>query len=125
MTNITKKYNTLWIIFAILSFGATFFPITFYIIKAFISNATTEQKVTLVSTIMIALIFTILNLLLKFHIRSTIWILFLGVYICLDDIINMVFIIAVCTILDEFIFSPLAKHFKQKKIINKEIDKRI
>ena len=64
------------------------------------------------------------NMVFKYRIRSTLWILVLGVYFCLDDILPLLFMVAVGTIVDEFILSPLARSYRHKMIINREIDKR-
>ena len=56
--------------------------------------------------------------------RSTIWILLLGIYICLDNIMPVLLTIAIGTITDELILTPLHKKYKQLAIINSEIDKR-
>lgn len=37
----------------------------------------------------------------------------------------LLLIVAVGTILDEFLLTPLHKHFKNKATINREIDKRL
>ena len=61
---------------------------------------------------------------MKLHLRSAIWLLVLGVYICLQNIQTLLIMVAVCTILDEIVFTPLHKKYKNLYIINKEIDKR-
>ena len=70
------------------------------------------------------LIFTIINVLIKHRIRCTIWILLLGIHACVENITTLLIIMAITTAIDEFIFEPLAKKYKNKYIINKEIDKR-
>ena len=75
--------------------------------------------------ILIALILTALNFFMKYHIRSTIWFLLLGIQICLQNIVTLILIIAICTIIDEFVLTPLKKKFKDKYTINKEIDRRM
>ena len=124
-SELTKKNKTLYWIFSILSFIATFVPIMFYIVKGYIEADLTTEKVGLTCTIMIAIILTAINFLLKYNIRSTLWILLLGIYFCLDNILVMIIIIAVGTILDEFILTPLKKSYKNKYTINKEIDRRL
>lgn len=124
-SEITKKYKTLYWIFTILSFIAVFVPVFVYVIKGYVDAELTTEKVRLTCTIMIAIILTAVNFIFKYNIRSTLWILLLGVYSCLDNILAMIIMIAVGTILDEFLLTPLKKSFKNKFTINKEIDKRL
>lgn len=124
MSDVTKKYSRLSLLFGCLSFILTAMPIIVYMIIAF-CNSHVEQKVTLGCTVVIALLLTIVNVIMKYHIRSTLWILVLGIYYCINDIMPLLLMVAIGTILDEFIISPLHKTFKNKKSINNEIDKRI
>ena len=124
-SKITKKNKIFYWIFNILSFVVMFVPIAVYIVKGYIEADLTTEKVGLTCTIMISIILVTINFIFKFHIRSTLWILLLGVYFCLDNILAMIILIAVGTILDEFLLTPLKKSFKNKYTINKEIDKRL
>lgn len=121
----TKKYRSTYIILMIVSLILNLFPVAFYVVKAFIESSATYQKVALSSTIFISLILTCVSLLTKVNIRSIIWILFIGLYVCLDSIIDMIWFIAVFQVTDELVISPLKKMVKNKWIINKELDKRL
>ena len=121
----TKRNKILYWIFNILSFIVLIVPVVVYVIKGYIEADLTVEKVGLTCTIMISIILVAINFIFKYHIRSTLWILLLGVYICLDNILLMIILIAVGTILDEFLLTPLKKSFKNKYTINKEIDKRL
>ena len=125
MSQRTKKFKILYIIFSIISFLLTLGPVSFYIVKGYIDADLTKEKVALTGIILCAIILTAVNVLIKHHIRSTIWLLMLGIYYCVDNIMPLLLMIAIGTILDEFIVSPLKKSFKNKKTINSEIDKRI
>lgn len=124
MSNITKKYTNLYWLFRSISFLVLIVPLIVYGVKGFIEGDVTE-KFTLGMTISIAAILVALNILFKYHIRSTIWIIVLGIYFCIDNIMPLLLCIAIGTILDEFIFTPLYKSYKNKATINKEIDKRV
>lgn len=124
MSRETRKYRNLSILFLILSILVLVAPLAYYSIIGFIEGETTE-KFTLGTTFVIAAILFVINILFKFHIRSTIWIIVLGIYFCLDNILPLIFMVAVGNILDEFLFTPLHKHYKSKASINKEIDRRI
>lgn len=120
---ITKKYITLSWIFGMLSFMVLVFPVAYYMILGFIYGGVTE-KLILSITFVIALILLVINLVFKFHIRSTIWILVLGIYFCIASILPLLLMVAIGNIIDEFLFSPLHKMYHNKAIINREIDRR-
>ena len=120
----TKKYKNNYILCRTLSILMTLIPLVIYTIKGF-CEGTPGSKVTLGVCFTTALILTIINVVFKYHMRSTIWILMIGLYVSVDNIIPLLIILAITTILDEFILTPLSRHYKSKYTINKEIDKRI
>jgi predicted branched-subunit amino acid permease len=123
MTDITKKYKNRARWCKIISVSLVLVPLLIYATMGFI-NGTIGQKTTLGLTLLVCLVFVLINSVFKYHIRSTIWIMLLGIQICLTNITSLLVIIAISTMMDEFIFKPLAKKYKQKYIINNEIDKR-
>lgn len=126
MTETTKKYKTYyWILFAI-SIALNFIPLLVYVIKGYASLEVSEgRKVTLTITMMIALCLSIYNILAKKHMRSVIWIILLGVYFAVQKIELLLLLMAICTIIDEFIVEPLMKMYKFKWKSNVEIDARL
>lgn len=126
MTDTTKKYKTTyWILFGI-SILLNFLPLLIYVIKGYASLEVSEgRKVTLTITMMVALILSIYNILAKKHMRSVIWILLLGVYFAVQKIELLLLLMAICTIIDEFIVEPLMKVYKAKWKTNAEIDSRL
>ena len=120
----TKKYKTNYILCKTLSILMTLIPLVIYTIKGF-CEGTPGSKVTLGVCFTTALILTIINVVFKYHMRSTIWILMIGLYVAVDNIIPLLIILAITTILDEFVLSPLSRYYKSKYTINKEIDKRM
>lgn len=123
MSDITKKYTKLSHLFATLSIVLTIFPIFVYVILAF-AKGQVQQKMTLGITVTISLLLVAINMVFKYHLRSTLWILTLGIYFCIDNIMPLLLMVAIGTIVDEFILTPLHKSYKSKANINKEIDKR-
>jgi hypothetical protein len=97
---------------------------TYYGIQAFIKGSKVE-KFTLGAFCVVAIGMVSINLLMKIHLKSMVWMLLLGIYVCLDNITTLLIMVAICTILEELVFNPFYKHFKSKYIINKEIDKRL
>lgn len=123
-SNPTKKYRTAYWILTAISFLLIFAPLISYTIYGFVVGEP-AKKVTLAITLVAAILLTTLSIVLKFNIRSTIFILILGIYFCIDNILPLIIIISACTIADEFIITPLQKMYKNKLTINKEIDKRL
>lgn len=123
-SQITKKYSNISIALFWISIIITVAPIIIYAIIGF-TNGDIKEKVTLGITLIVAIILTVINLLFKYHIRSILWIMVLGVYFCIDNIMPLLITVAISTIVDEFILQPLHKHYKAKAKINYEIDQRI
>lgn len=120
----TKHYFKLMIIFLILSALCLFGPISVFFLRAFIVGDT-AQKLTMGVTFTIALILFFINLIMKSHLRSVIWVLLLGVFAVIDHYLLIIIVFAIACFLEELIFSPLYRYYKSKVRINKEIDKRI
>lgn len=125
-TTITKRYKNLTILTFWLSVLLTICPILIYVARAFISSdVKSVNKYTLGIMCSVALIVTIINIVAKLRLRCIPWILLLGIYVCLKEITSLLVIMAITTIIDELILTPLHKSFKNKYTINKEIDKRL
>lgn len=120
----TKKYKRLALIMGLISILLLICPIGYYTTMAFIAG-TVVEKVSLGALATLAVIMVAINSLLKLHLRSPLWIMLVGVYLVLDYILPLILIIAITTIADELIFTPLRKRFKNKALINGEIDKRL
>lgn len=123
MSDVTKKYKKRYKVLTILSILLNIVPILIYSITGFIQGSIGE-KVTLSLALIICIIFVAINMAFKYHIRSTIWIALIGIQVCLKNITTLLIIIALFTMLDEFVISPLAKKYKTKYTINNEIDER-
>lgn len=124
MSEVTKKYTAAYIFFGFLSFMANIAPLIYYFILAMM-NATVEQKVVLGGMVTAAALIVGINILFKCHFRSAIWIVLLGIFFVIQDILPLLIAIAILTIADEFIFTPLYKKFKELATINRQIDKRM
>lgn len=120
----TKNNRIAYWILTIVSWLLVFAPLIAYAIYGFIIGAP-QEKATLGLTLIAAIFLTVISIIFKKQIRSTIFILIIGIYICIDNILPTILIISVCTIIDEFIITPLQKVYHNKLTINKEIDKRL
>lgn len=126
MSTMTSKYKKLSILTFLLSAICSLCPILIYVIKAFVDKDVQEvNKYTLGIMCSVALVITLINIVAKLHLRCIPWILLLGIYLCLRDITSLLIIMAITTIVDELVLTPLHKSFKNKYTINKEIDKRL
>lgn len=112
--------NLLWFLSLMCNIG----PAAVYACAGF-SIADDKQRVVLSLLAITAVLLCGINVIFKHHIRSPLWIFVLGIYACLDNIQGLLVTIAICTIIDESIISPLYKRYKEKYIINKELDKRL
>ena len=119
----TRKYKILYKLFLFLSIVCLLAPIAIYTVKGLIIGSVV-QKFTLGMMGLTALILVLFNLLWKARLRSPLFILLLGIYLTLEYIAPVLLLVALGTIADELIFTPLYKKYKNLYTINKEIDKR-
>lgn len=122
-SEITKKAQNKARLYRTLSIVITVLPLLIYTIIGFVNGEVT-QKLALGCSIVISGMLVVVNVIFKKHIRSTIWIMLLGIYMCLNKITTLLLILAITTILDEFVLTPLANKYSNEFKINKEIDKR-
>ena len=120
----TTKYRSLSIIFSLISLILNIAPLAAYIIKAYLGDGVTHEKVALSMTIFVVLIMSAIAWFNKITVRSRIWVIIIGLYFVLDKFAEPLIFIGVTQIVDEWVISPLAKKFKNLYIINKAIDKR-
>lgn len=124
MTKRTKKITVAAIILTLVSFALCFGPAFFYVGAGLLGGAATVQKVGLIFTCFFSIIISFICFIRKTVFKSSVWLLAIGLWLCLDNIIGMIIITAVCQTVDELIIAPLASHFRSKAHINREIDKR-
>lgn len=124
MSEITKKYKVKYMITKALEIALTFGPLIAYVIIGFAGAEPTRRVLLSLSTIS-AIIMAFVSVVFKFHLRSIIFIIMLGIHCCVDNITGLITIMAATTMLDELIVTPLCKHYKNKLSINREIDKRL
>lgn len=122
-SDVTQKYRVYYWVTLVLSWVVIFTPIIYYTILAFI-NGTNVQKLALGLTFFAALALTAINILKKLNLRCITWLLVLGISFCLNEITTLIIFMAVTTIIDEIVLTPLNRYYREKLSINKEIDKR-
>ena len=121
----TEKYKRLALLFTCLSILLVVGPFLYYIITAMVGTALVAEKVALASTLVIVGIMTVVSIANKTVMKSRLWILLIGLYVCLDNIMTPLIIVAVCQVIDELIAAPLAKHYRNKLTISKTLDERL
>lgn len=122
-SDITKKYRIGYWLTLVGSWVVTLVPLLYYTILGFM-NGTAGQKFGLGIMLIVALILVAVNVLMKLHLRCILWVIVIGVCLCLKEIMTLLIFMGATTCLDELCLTPLNKHFKAKLTINKEIDKR-
>lgn len=120
----TSKYRKLFWLFLVVSLLLNILPITVYTIKAVVEADLIHEKIGLTMTVFAVLIMTIVSFVNKVTLRSRLWIILIGIYICLNNILTPLIVIACSQILDELVVSPLKHSVKDKLVINKQIDRR-
>ena len=123
MSKVTKNCRAIDIGCLLVSILINLAPLIIGVVYAFI-NGEPAQKFTMGMTITVAVILSVYNLVAKMHLRSVLWVLLLGISFCLNDIKQLLVIMAISTIVDELVFSPLHVHYHSKYLINKEYDER-
>lgn len=115
----------LWL-YRIMDWCFLFLPVFVYVIMALADGGvTTTGKVSVVSTVMIALILSVFNILRQKAFRAPIWIALIGLYVAFKEwLLPLIIILAVATTMDDLLFKPLIGYYKGKLISSKTIDER-
>lgn len=115
----------LWIC-RIVDFLVLIAPVLVYFFIGLGSGALVYQKVALVGMFAIALILTLFNMVWQKKLRCPIWICLIGLFIAIQQwLLPLVVILAISSIVDEFLLTPLIKYYKTKLIANKAMDERL
>lgn len=122
-SKVTEKYRRGYWITKTLSWVITFVPVIVYAIMGF-AQGTPHRKLALGGLIVLAAILVVINILMKLSLRCIPWILLLGIYIALKEVTVLLVIMALTTMADELVLTPMSKRYREKLVINKEIDKR-
>lgn len=121
----TKTYRFKKNIAFFLSFLCTFGPLIAFVIMGYTQGTETTEKLCLTMTLVTAIILSLIAIMKKIHLRSTVYILMIGLWAALDELLPFIITIGICTILDELIFAPLHKRWKEDYHTHKQIDKRL
>lgn len=120
----TKNYKCKMIITGILSFLCSFGPLIVFTVMG-LAQGEGKEKIVLAMTMVGAIMIALIAAMKKIHLRSTTFILMIGLWVALDRLLPFILTVAICTIIDELILTPLYKRFKEDYHTNKQIDKRM
>ena len=122
----TKKSRTLLWTWRIIDWVCLFLPLIIYLVIGLASNSvTTGAKVSLVAMLFLALILTAINVIVQKHLRCPIWVMLIGLYIAMDKyLMPLIIILAVTSVLDDLLFTPLIHYYYTQTVASKTIDKR-
>lgn len=122
----TKKSRTLLWTWRLIDWLCLFLPLIIYLIIGLASNSvTTGAKVSLVAMLFLALILTAINVIAQKHLRCPIWVMLIGLYIAMDKyLMPLIIILAITSILDDLLFTPLIHYYYTQTVASKTIDKR-
>lgn len=124
MSDITKKLRLKSAITFWLSVALNVVPMLVFIIAG-ISTQEVEQKVVLSLTAMIAAVIGVIMLVSKAKLgRVLFWIVFLVMYICMNDLKALIITMGICTLLDDLVIKHLHHRWNEDYHTNKQIDKR-
>jgi len=115
----------LWL-FRILDWLCLITPILIYIVIALSNDGIkVGYKVTLMSMLIIAIILCVVNVLTQKRLRCPIWIILIGLYVAIRDyLMPLIIILAVVSVLDDLVFTPLIHYYYTKTVASKTIDQR-
>ena len=122
----TKRCRRKLWLFRILDWICLIMPILIYVVIA-LSNDGIKMgyKVTLMSMLIIAIILCIINVIAQKRLRCPIWIILIGLYVAIRDyLLPLVIILAVVSVLDDLVFTPLIHYYYTKTVASKTIDQR-
>jgi hypothetical protein len=122
----TKKCRIKYWLASVLNALLMLVPLATYVgIAMTDGGVTTAQKIGVTGTVLIAILFTGLNVILQKHLRCPIWIVLLGLFIAMQKaILPLIIILAVVSVLDDLLFTPLTQYYKTKLIAAKAMDER-
>lgn len=124
--NYTKLCRTKLWLYRVLDWLCLFVPVLIYIGIGLCSEGTLAvQKFSLIGCVVVAGILTLFNVVAQKRLRCPIWIILIGLYIAIQKyLLPLVIILAITSVVDDLIFTPLIDHYKTKLIASKVYDER-
>ena len=125
----TKQCKRLSVFFLILHILCLFGPLLYFIPYAYIVGEV-GRKLALSLFLIVALCLSVVALISDAKTRgglakSIMWILVIGISICLQEVKVFVYIMAIVSIIDELVIVKLCAKYKDAYAANREIDRRM
>lgn len=122
----TEKYRKLkWAFFAA-SLACSVVPvIVFFIIGLANGDISISKKLTLSLGFCFTIGVSVVGLIRKHHYRCGIWVFILVCYIAIKNFAPILLTFGICCCLDELIFTPMYRKYRELVVVNAEIDKRM
>lgn len=122
-TKIVRK--KLWF-YRILDALILFSPVIIYVgIALKDGSVTTVGKISVVGCVVIALILAMFNVIAQKRLRCPIWIVLLGLFVAIKEyLLPLIIILAITSILDDLVLTPIITYYRTALIANKQMDER-
>lgn len=122
----TKRVELLLWTYRLLDWICLFSPILVYVVIAYAqSGIRAENKLVLTGTLVIAIILTLFNTIAQKKLRCPIWLVLIGIYVCIKEwLLPLIIILAITSVLDDFVFTPLIAKYSKRYEANVVIDER-
>lgn len=120
----TKTLIRQFWLYRILDWICLFSPTIIYVfIALFSGGVTVTGKVTVVGTVLIALVLTIFNIIMKKRLTCIIWIGLIGLYVAFKEaLLPLIVIMAITSVMHDFLLAPLTETYKTKMLASKTDD---
>lgn len=106
-----RIYIWLFVISLLLNIG----PLIFYATDAYMSAVDKPVgQYILTGTLTVGVILCIAAVVLKHIPKCTVWLILIGLYICLDGILSVIIVLAATQLVDELIIAPLCHKYKTR-----------
>lgn len=126
-SNFTKKVRRrLWLVRA-LDWSFVTLPVVGYVLFGLFSHdVETMKKVVLISMCILAGVISVTNVFMRQRLRCVVWILIIGLYVAVKELLLPLIIVMACTaVTDDIVFSPLISYYQSKLAASKTIDQRM
>ena len=121
----TKKMRLTSLFLTLASILLSIGPLIVYLVLGYQQAQSTVGQITLTSMLGVSVILSLVCIINKYSPRCRLWLILIGLYMCLDNFIGCILVLAITQCLDELVISPLAKRYRELYRTNKEIDRRM
>lgn len=118
-------YKQLWL-YRLLDWACLFLPTIIYVfIALFDTGVVIYGKVAVSASVIMALIFTVINIVAKKKITCVIWILMIGLIVALNNLVlPLIIIMAITSAMHDFLLGPLTETYRTAYLASKTDDKK-